>query len=285
MNIRTFFKNEDELAKRFGEPFVRMYHCLLERYARRGKPMHSQALRAAALAFVFYGAAQEGNCELMANFDSMLHGVHAERLMLGDQLLVPMDDLGATLVWDIVALMLETNASLPQVAFDTVGSHVWLAYENDQSASAQQAESQGTTEGGKRPVMSVEAKRVNTEVPALSKETMEWMLRDAASVGDVQRVNHLTLTFTRNLLQRYFGDEFQLFETYSQMARERSMAAVLAREKAKAIQDQTEALEAQTAALEALAARPAATQIGQLNMGNGEQQLPPGVNLPLLPKQ
>lgn len=47
---------------------------------------------------------------------------------------------------------------------------------------------------------------------------------------------------------------------------------------------QTEAINHQTEALKAIAAKPA-TQINQLNMGNGTQLPPPDVNIPKLPKQ
>lgn len=50
-----------------------------------------------------------------------------------------------------------------------------------------------------------------------------------------------------------------------------------------AIQQQTEAINNAAKAMMKVAAKP--TSIGQLNMGNGEQTLPPSTNIPLIPEQ
>ena len=47
---------------------------------------------------------------------------------------------------------------------------------------------------------------------------------------------------------------------------------------------QADAINRQTEALKTMAAKPA-TQINQLNMGNGTQQMPPDINIPKLPEQ
>lgn len=50
-----------------------------------------------------------------------------------------------------------------------------------------------------------------------------------------------------------------------------------------AIREQTKAISDAAEAMKELAAKP--TSIGQLNMGNGEQTLPPSTNIPLIPEQ
>lgn len=47
--------------------------------------------------------------------------------------------------------------------------------------------------------------------------------------------------------------------------------------------DNTEVMKQTAEAMTKLAAKP--TSIGQLNMGNGEQALPPSINIPLIPEQ
>lgn len=54
-------------------------------------------------------------------------------------------------------------------------------------------------------------------------------------------------------------------------------------QKVDAIREQTEAMKQTAEAMRELAAKP--TNIGQLNMGNGKQELPPGTNIPLIPEQ
>ena len=50
-----------------------------------------------------------------------------------------------------------------------------------------------------------------------------------------------------------------------------------------AIREQTQAMKQTAEAMMKVAAKP--TSIGQLNMGNGEQTLPPSTNIPLIPEQ
>ena len=50
-----------------------------------------------------------------------------------------------------------------------------------------------------------------------------------------------------------------------------------------AIREQTEAMKQTAEAMRQVAAKP--TSIGQLNMGNGKQELPPSTNIPLIEEQ
>lgn len=132
MHIRHYFHNEEDLARRLGRGFVRRWKQLLERYSKRIHLPIVTLMKMTSLSFAFYLAAQEGNAEVVYHFDDLLHGWSTEQMWLDNMPLQLQDDNCIELVWDMAALMLEEDPTLPQMAqyaYDVVGGHVNFAYE------------------------------------------------------------------------------------------------------------------------------------------------------------
>lgn len=95
---------------------------------------------------------------------------------------------------------------------------------------------------------------------------MDWLIQWGASQQDKRKAE---------VVQEIIST-FELERTNPALAKQ--MAEML-----KESNGQQKAINNATEAMKRLAARP--TSIGQLNMGNGEQTLPPNTNIPLIPEQ
>lgn len=204
MQVRNVFRSEADLMERFGKRFYERWQRLLCLYRDRKKLNNGvNVLKAASLAMAFYAAAVDGNATVIENFDDMLHGECQECLVIDDMPVRVDDEITACLVWDTAELMLDTNSSLPQIAqyaYDVVDKHLWLAYETDDNVVVDK------DPVSREKTVKVEAKPINTAVPAFTEEQLAWMMQSAVDSGSREDAWVVRRIITKNIMERYHSE-------------------------------------------------------------------------------
>lgn len=227
MIIRHIFHNETDLAVRFTPRFYKRWKALVGVYRKRRRMDGVNVLRVASVAMAFYGAAENGDLQTVSMFDEMLYGRSGCLEMDGERVCVNgEDDCTRLLMWDMACLMIEENAGLAekaQIAFDVASDRHTYAFDDDVMWVCEEkpVTMPGRTVGSDNVASAAmpEVKKMNSAVPAIPKDVMEWMVRDATERGDEVYAGCVEAMLTRNIMQRYHGEVFDMLQEMNRACR------------------------------------------------------------------